>query len=70
MMTEDIDMPGRPARRYYAADEGTFGEIWTAALGLYYSCVRGRGKPAWTARGELEWTAIVVRIILGSADEI
>ena len=59
-MTEDIDMPGRPVQPWYGADNGTFGQIWTAAHGIFYNCVYGKGLAAWTSVGESDSVELVL----------
>ena len=51
MMTEDIDMPGRAKRAWYASDVATFDEVWVAASSINNWCADRKGKPGWTSVG-------------------
>ena len=50
-MTEDIDLPGRPTRTWWAFDFVTFDKIWIAAHSINDWCMTKKGKPGWTAVG-------------------
>ena len=67
MMTEDIDLPGRPARKWWAYDFATFEKVWIAAHSINDWCVSKQGKPGWTAVGMLSQLMFHSLVILKAA---
>ena len=51
MMTTDIDMPGRPLQKWYAADVAKLKSVAIAAYEILTYCVQTQSLAGWRAVG-------------------